>query len=130
IGANALILLTTKVSGSAAALRSIAPLVRDHTTILCLQNGLGSEQIARGALDGRGVVLRGITQFGATFKCPGAIRYMAAGYTLVEQHERSNRVAGVLTAAGLDCHISPNIATDVWHKLVFNCVVNPITAIL
>ena len=39
-------------------------------------------------------------------------------------------MATVLTAAGLDCRISSNIARDSWHKLVFNCVVNPITAML
>jgi 2-dehydropantoate 2-reductase len=130
IGANALILLTTKVSGSALALAAIAPLVRDDTTILCLQNGLGSEGIARTAVSNRGIVLRGITQFGAIFAGPGVIQYMAPGYTLIEQHPGSDRLAGVLTAAGLDGRISPNIARDVWHKLVFNCVVNPITAIL
>jgi 2-dehydropantoate 2-reductase len=130
IGRDALILLTTKVPGSAAALAPIAPLVREDTTVLCLQNGLGSERIARGALGDHGTVLRGITQFGAIFERPGVIQYMAGGYTLVEQHERSDRVAAVLTAAGLDCRISPNIAADVWHKLIFNCVVNPLTAIL
>jgi 2-dehydropantoate 2-reductase len=130
IGANALILLTTKVMDSAAALKPIAPLVRDDTTILSLQNGLGSEQIARAALGERGLVLRGITQFGAIFDAPGAIKYMAAGYTVIEQHERSDPIAQVLTAAGMECRISPNIAAEVWHKTVFNCVVNPITAIL
>ena len=130
IGAETLILLTTKVTASAAALEAMAPLVRDDTTILCLQNGLGSEQIARTALGGRGVVLRGITQFGAIFETPGSIKYMAAGYTVIEQHERSERFARVLTAAGLNCRVSPNIAAEVWHKTVFNCVVNPITAIL
>ena len=130
IGADALILLTTKVPGSADALAPVAPLVRDDTTVLCLQNGLGSERIARAALGGRGIVLRGITQLGATFKSPGVIQHMASGYTLIEQHQRSDRVAGVLTAAGLDCHVSPDISRDVWHKLVLNCVVNPITAIL
>src|SRR5438067_8806252 len=130
IGADALILLTTKVPGSADALAPVAPLVRDDTTILCLQNGLDSERIARAALGGRGIVLRGITQLGATFKSPGVIQYMAGGYTLIEQHQRSDRVAEVLTAAGLHCRVSPNIAHDVWHKLVLNCVVNPITAIL
>jgi 2-dehydropantoate 2-reductase len=55
---------------------------------------------------------------------------MTSGYTVIEQHPRSNRVAAVLTAAGLDCRISPNIAHDVWHKLILNCVVNPITATL
>jgi len=130
ISANALILLTTKVTATAAALEPIAPLVHDDTTILCLQNGLGSEEIARTALRGRGVVLRGITQFGAIFEKPGAIKYMAAGYTVIEQHPRSDRVADALTTAGLHCRISPNIVAEVWHKTVFNCVVNPITAML
>jgi 2-dehydropantoate 2-reductase len=55
---------------------------------------------------------------------------MAVGYTVIEQHERSVRIADALSAAGLNCRISPNIAAEVWHKTVFNCVVNPITAIL
>jgi 2-dehydropantoate 2-reductase len=130
ISANALILLTTKVTATAAALEPIASLVRDDTTILCLQNGLGSEELARTALPGRGVVLRGITQFGAIFEKPGAIKYMAAGYTVIEQHPRSDRFADALTAAGLHCRISANIVAEVWHKTVFNCVVNPITAML
>lgn len=130
IGPDALIILTTKVADSEAALRPIAPLVRADTTILCLQNGLGSERIARTALGDRGIVLRGITQFGAIFKSPGAIQFMARGYTLIEQHERSARLADILSAAGLDCRVSADIGADVWQKLVVNCVVNPITAIL
>jgi len=130
IGADALILLTTKVVASAAALQPIASLIRDDTTILSLQNGLGSEQVARAALGNRGLVLRGITQFGATFETPGTIRYMAAGYTVIEQHQRSDRIAEVFGDAALNCRVSPNIAAEVWHKTVFNCVVNPITAIL
>lgn len=130
LGPDALIVLTTKVPDSAAALGYVAPLVRDDTTILCLQNGIGSERVARAALGDRGVVLRGITQFGAIFKSPGTIQFMAQGYTLIEQHERSARLAGILSGAGLDCRVSPNIGADVWHKLVVNCVVNPITAIL
>jgi len=130
IGANALILLTTKVTDGAVALAPIARLVGEDTTILCLQNGLGSERIARAAVGDRGIVLRGITQFGAIFESPGVIQFMAPGYTLIEQHERSDRIARTFSDAGLDCRVSPNIAADVWHKLVINCVVNPITAIL
>jgi len=130
IDTKALILLTTKVTGTAAALEPIAPLVRDDTTILCLQNGLGSEEIVRAALRGRGSVLRGITQFGVIFETAGAIKYMAAGYTVIEQHPRSDQIAGALTAAGLHGRISSNIIAEVWHKTVFNCVVNPITAML
>jgi 2-dehydropantoate 2-reductase len=130
IGPDALIVLTTKVTDSESALRPISSLVRDDTTILCLQNGIGSERIARNAVGNRGVVLRGITQFGAIFQAAGVIQFMARGYTLIEPHQRSARVAAILSAAGLDCRVSTNIEADVWHKLVINCVVNAITAIL
>jgi 2-dehydropantoate 2-reductase len=130
IAPSALVLVTTKVPDTAAALESIAPLVRDDTTIVSLQNGLGSEKIARHALGDRGIVLRAVTQFGAIFQAPGVIQFMARGYTLLETHERSDHIAAVLSAAGLDCRVSADIARDVWHKLLINCVVNPITAIL
>jgi 2-dehydropantoate 2-reductase len=130
IDPDTLIVLATKVPDSAAALAPVATLVRDDTTILCLQNGLGSERVARTVLGDRGVVLRSISQFGAIFKEPGLIQFMAPGYTLIEDHERSARIAGVFTQAGLDGRVSQNIAADVWHKLVINCVVNPITTIL
>ena len=130
IGPNALVLVTTKVPDTAAVLAPIAQLVHDDTTIVSLQNGLHSEKITRRALGSRGVVLRGITQFGAIFKAPGVIQFMARGYTLLEKHDRSEQIAAVLNAAGLDCRISPDIGRDVWHKLIINCVVNPITAIL
>ena len=127
---DTLVLLTTKVPTTASALEPIAPIVRDDTTIVALQNGLNSAAIARKAIHDRGVVLRGISQFGAIFEGPGVIRYMARGYTLLERHERSAPIAAVLSAAGLDCRVSAGITTEVWRKLIFNCVVNPITTIL
>ncbi|HEX4640344.1 MAG TPA: 2-dehydropantoate 2-reductase [Chthoniobacterales bacterium] len=130
LAADTLILLTTKVPDTAAALAPISPLVRNDTTVVSLQNGFGSEEIACRALGERGIVLRAITQFGAIFETPGVIQFMARGYTLLEQHDRSDGIAALLNAAGLECRVSPNIARDVWHKLVINCVVNPVTAIL
>jgi 2-dehydropantoate 2-reductase len=127
---NTLILLTTKVPATATALEPVAPFVRDDTTVVALQNGLNSEAVVRKALRGHGVVLRGISQFGAIFERAGVIRYMASGYTLLENHARSQRIASVLNAAGLDCRIPADMTTEVWRKLVFNCVVNPITTII
>ena len=130
INPDALVILTTKVSDSATALAPIAPLVQDDTTILCLQNGLGSETVAREAVGHRGIILRGVTQAGAIFKAPGVIQFMARGQTVIGPHERSAAIARTFSEAGLDCRISTGITVDVWHKLVVNCVVNPITAIL
>jgi 2-dehydropantoate 2-reductase len=130
IDPDALVILTTKVPATATALAPIADLVRADTMILSLQNGLGSEEIARAALHGRGTVLRGVTHCGAIFEQPGLVKYMAAGSTVIEQHERSQQISEVFNAAGLRCRTSDNIAVEVWQKLVFNCVVNPITTIL
>jgi 2-dehydropantoate 2-reductase len=130
VGPGTLILLTTKVPDTPAALEPLAGLVRDDTTIVSLQNGLGSEVVARSAIHDRCIVLRAITQAGAIFERAGVIRYMIRGNTLLEQHDRSQPIAEVLSAAGLDCRVSPNINTEIWQKLVFNCVLNPITAIV
>ena len=129
IAPGTIILLTTKVNASEAALRPIADLVRDDTVIVCVQNGLDSEGIARRASGGRCLVLRAITQFGAIFQAPGLINYTASGYTLLEDGPRSAAIAGMLTACGLDGRICPDIKTEIWRKLIYNCVINPITAI-
>lgn len=130
IAPEALILVTTKVPATAAALGPIAPLIRADTTVLCLQNGRGADEIARDVLPDGCVVLRGITQLGAIFEQPGLIKYMADGLTLIEQHERSGAIAAVFNAAALNARISSEIQRDVWHKLILNCVVNPITTMI
>ena len=104
-------------------------MVRDDTVIVCVQNGLDSEGVARRAIGGRGLVLRAITQFGAIFQSPGVINYTAAGYTLLEDGARSAAIAALLSACGLEGRVSPDIKTEIWRKLIFNCVINPITAI-
>jgi 2-dehydropantoate 2-reductase len=98
--------------------------------ILCVQNGLGSEDIVKTEVGGRCLVLRAITQFGAIFQQPGVVDYTAAGATLIEPSARSAEVAALLSGSGLDGRVSENIKSEMWRKLIFNCVINPITAII
>jgi 2-dehydropantoate 2-reductase len=130
LAAATLVLLTTKVSDNRAAAAELSSRVRDDSVILCVQNGLGSEDVVKEALGGRGIVLRAITQFGAIFREPGVIDYKVAGYTLIEQSPHSESIASLLTACGLDGRVSPNIRAEIWRKLIFNCVINPITSML
>jgi len=113
-----------------AAAASIAHLVRDDTIILCVQNGLHGERIVKDAIGDRSVVLRAITQFGAIFREPGVVDLKVSGYTLIEAGDRSRAIASLLTASGLDGRVSDDINVDVWRKLIFNCVINPITSII
>ena len=130
IAPNTLVLLTTKVTDSHAAVAPLAGRVRGDTVILCVQNGLGSEEIVKEAIAGRCLVLRAITQFGAIFQEPGVVDFTAAGATLVEPSARSAEIAALLTAAGLAGRVSEDIRREIWRKLIYNCVINPITAIV
>ena len=127
---DTLLLLTTKVNDNRAAAQALDPLVRPDTVILCVQNGLHSERVVREALGNRCTVLRAITQFGAIFREPGVVDLKVIGYTLIERGAASAPIAALLTACGLDGRLSPDINVDVWRKLIFNCVINPITAIV
>jgi 2-dehydropantoate 2-reductase len=130
IAHDTLLLLTTKVNDNREAASAIAEKVRRDTTVLCVQNGLHGERIVGDVLRDRCVVLRAITQFGAIFRGPGVIDLKVIGHTLVERHDRSAAIAALLTASGLDGRISDDINVDVWRKLIFNCVINPITSIV
>ena len=127
---STLVLLTTKVNDNRIAAAALASVVRDDTVVVCVQNGLHGERVVKETLGRRCVVLRAITQFGAIFREPGVVDLKVNGYTLLEAHERSADLAHLLTTCGLDARVSDDINVDIWRKLIFNCVINPITSIL
>src|SRR5262245_7447564 len=129
IGPRSLVLLTTKVNGNRAAAAGVVDHLRDDTIILCVQNGLHGEEIVKAVVGSRCLVLRAITQFGAVFREPGVVDFKIAGETYVEASPRSAAIADLLTASGLDGRLCDAIAVEVWRKLIFNCVINPITSI-
>jgi 2-dehydropantoate 2-reductase len=106
------------------------PLLTDGVTIVCVQNGLYSEDLVKNLVKDRALVLRAITQVGGILVRPGVVDHTVAGYTLLEQHQQSHAIADVLTAAGLDGRVIPDIKKEMWRKAIFNCVINPTTSLL
>lgn len=127
---NTLVLLATKVTNSEEAVKSIKNLVKKDTIILCLQNGLYSENAAKKTLKNKCVVLRAVTNFGAAFLNPGVIRYNSRSYTAIEKSAKSKAIAENFRKCGLNAYASKDIKYDMWKKLALNCVLNPLTAIL
>ena len=125
-----LILLTTKVNNNVAAIEPIVPMLARDVTILCVQNGLYSEDLVKNLVRDRALVLRAITQVGGVLVRPGVVDNTVAGYTLIEQHPQSPAIAAVLTEAGLDGRVIPDIKKEMWRKAIFNCVINPTTALI
>jgi 2-dehydropantoate 2-reductase len=130
IAPGTLILLTTKVNNNVAAVQPIVDLLPADVTIVCVQNGLYSEDLVKELVGDRALVLRAITQVGGVLVRPGVVDNTVAGYTLLESHERSPRIAALLSEAGLDGRIIPDIKREMWRKVIFNCVINPTTALL
>lgn len=130
VAPGSLVLVTTKVNDTAAAMAPVAPLLPADATVLCVQNGLYSERIVRDLVGGEVVTLRAITQFGGSVRTPGVVSDVVNGYTLVEPHNRAADLAAVLTESGLDGRVTDDMKRDMWRKVIFNCVINPITAIV
>jgi 2-dehydropantoate 2-reductase len=130
IAPDTLILLTTKVNNNVAAVRPIVEMLPRNVTILCVQNGLYSENLVKDLVGGRALVLRAITQVGGVLVRPGVVDNTVEGYTLLESHDQSPAIAALLTEAGLDGRIVPDIKKEIWRKAVFNCVINPTTTLL
>lgn len=125
-----IIVLTTKAQDSEKAIKGIKNLIRNDTTILCLQNGLYSENIVKKIIGKKCLVLRAITNFGAIFLKHGVVDYKSYSYTSIEKSPKSKEIAENFTKCGLNGYVSANIKFDMWKKVIFNCVLNPVTAIL
>jgi 2-dehydropantoate 2-reductase len=126
---KALIVLTCKVSDTESALSGVRHLTNEDTTVLCVQNGLYSENVAKSVLGDGCVVLRAITHFGAIFRTPGVVELRVSAATRIEDSPRSQAIADAFTACGLDGQVTTRIKDEMWQKLVVNCVINPINAI-
>ncbi len=130
IEGNSLVLLTTKVYDSKKAINSIKNLLKEDTMIMCLQNGLYSENIAKRIIGKKCLVLRAITNFGAIFLKPGVVKYAWHAYTAIEKSQKSKELAENFAECGLSGYVSENIRFDMWKKATLNCIINPLTAIL
>lgn len=123
-----LIILTTKAVDNEKTLNEIKHLIKKDTIILCLQNGLGNENQIRRMVNC--TVVRGITTSGATFIESGRVRCSNIGDIYLENSEVSENICGILNKADLKAEVSKDIKQQIWKKLIVNCSINPLTAIL
>ena len=128
IDGGTLIILTTKAVDNEKTLNKIKDLIKKDTIILCLQNGLGNEDLIRSIVNCN--VIRGITTSGATFIEAGKVKCSNIGEIYIEDSAFSKKVYNILNKAGLKTEISKDIKARIWKKLIVNCAINPLTAIL
>lgn len=100
---------------------------------LTLQNGVGNGETMIEMLGAERVVA-GVTSHGATLLGPGRVRHAGKGPTHVatraEVAAKLADVAAVFEQAGFEVHLSADLDSLVWGKLIINVGINALTGIL
>jgi 2-dehydropantoate 2-reductase len=133
VGPVDLVLFTVKSTDTAEAARAMGPMVRGHTSVLALQNGVDNEAIIAQAV-GEDRVLPGVAVVGVSMPEPGRIRHTNNGSITFGEvsGDETRRVADVrqtLEDAGIQARVSSDIRSVKWRKLVWNASFNPLAAL-
>lgn len=128
IGPADLVIIGLKTTANDQFSNLLPPLVREHTAILTLQNGLGNEeQLAR---------LFPVEQIlgGLCFVClnriePGVIHHIGQGRITIGEFRRwpeprTHDIASMIRHAGIPCAVTDNLERAHWEKLVWNIPFN------
>lgn len=126
------VLFLTKSKATAEALAQIRPHLAGTPVLVTLQNGMGN---AEALLSVPGVtVARGVTMNAGRFVAPGCIENLIEGKTwLGPVRGRTGTIsplAVLLGEAGYPTEVLADPMGAVWSKFVFNCVMNPVGALL
>lgn len=128
-----LVLYCVKSYDSPQAIEAMRPAVGPATTVLTLQNGVGSGD-ALAAAFGRGRVLLGAAYIEAMRKAPGVVAQAGSQRIVFGEEDgrrtqRALRVLDTLKGAGIDAVLSPDIHRDLWNKLIFICALSGMSCI-
>lgn len=131
-----LIILTVKSYDTAAAIAQVSPLVGNDTLVLVAQNGYGNYETVAAAV-GRAHTLLSRVIFGAKRLAPGRAEVtVIADATRIGQPDRAvaweriQAVAEAVNGAGIPAAAAENITALLWDKILYNCALNPLGALL
>ena len=129
-----LVIYCVKSYQNEAAMETMRPGVGESTSILTLQNGIGSgEQLADAF--GRDRVLLGATYIDAARTSPGVVVQEGSDCRIVFGEEdgretpRAVKVRDALQQHGIDAILSEDVLKALWTKLVYICALSGMTCI-
>jgi 2-dehydropantoate 2-reductase len=111
----------------------VHPIFAEHTQVISLQNGLGNlEAIAQMVNPEK--IIGGVTSHGATLIDTGHIRHAGKGDTIIGRTNKQiddelQKIANLLSGAGIETKVSSDVESTIWSKLIVNAAINPLTAI-
>ena len=121
-----LVLFCVKGYDNAAAIELIRSVVREDTTVLTLQNGIGSGAQLGDAF-GEHKVMLGVTYVDAALKGPGHVAEFGGPSRLVfgeadgGRTDRAAAISDALSGAGVTVELTSDVETALWRKFLFIC---------
>jgi 2-dehydropantoate 2-reductase len=136
-GADWIILALKQKDFSPQVVEAVRRQASQHTRVCCLQNGMGHLEKLRAVFNGTRLYTA-VTTEGAMRVSDTEVRHTGSGSTRIgaaDEGELLTRphaemLAATLKRAGFRADVSDHIQMDVWDKLIMNCVINPLTALL
>jgi 2-dehydropantoate 2-reductase len=134
IGKTDLVIVCVKSYDTKEAIQRAKSLIKDDSCILTLQNGLGNMEIIS-EIVGQERVVAGVTNQGATLLDIGVIRHAGKGETVIGRSDGriNSQLKGIkdlFNSVGIETRISKDIKGILWSKLIINCGINALTAIM
>jgi 2-dehydropantoate 2-reductase len=117
-------------------LHELSILAAQGASLLCLQNGIGHMEKLRTALPGTplyaAVSTEGALRAGETtvnYTGYGMLTFGGWPLPQAESDQMQKMLAEALDHAGIDAKLSNEMSNHLYHKLLINAVINPLTAI-
>jgi len=131
-----IVIVFTKTGATKAALQSATPVIGPDTRLVTVQNGLGNAE-ALAAFVPMDQVIYGTTMAPGDMVAPGVVsthgshvtQFRAAGENSVTAR-MADDLAAMLSAAGIDTRVNPDVDRVIWAKVAFNCAMNSLCALL
>ena len=131
-----LIILSVKAYNTEEALKDIKQIIRDNTILLLTQNGYGNYELAVKYI-GKEKTLLSRVIFGAKVIEKGKVNITVnADDVIIGQPDRAisedkiKDIVNVIRKSGIPTSYSPDVYKILWDKIIYNCALNPLGAIL
>jgi 2-dehydropantoate 2-reductase len=126
------VLFLIKSKTTAAVLAQLRPVLGGSPVLVTLQNGMGNAEVLLDVPNA--IVARGATMNAGRYVEPGVVENLIEGETWLGPMRGSINDIGALGAALNEAGMATEIVADpmgaVWSKFVFNCVMNPLGALM
>ncbi len=126
------LLITTKAHQTIDALQPLRSYIDTNTTLITLQNGLGTQESIQ-RLFPQNTLLAATTTEGANRPEPATLVHAGKGKTWIgpwqEQATHKAQQLHRWWADALDLTLDQHILQRLWQKLAINCAINPLTVL-